>query len=95
MTFNLENQNRVKEDIVFFENFLTEEQCSNVIKYWEHSAEKGTLPWAPISFYDSFASNLPDDDDKEKFGLEPDFLQRYKIKFKRLQKYVEEIRLSW
>ena len=48
MTFNLENQNRVKEDIVFFENFLSPEDCDRVIKYWEHSAEKGTLPWAPI-----------------------------------------------
>jgi hypothetical protein len=73
MTFNLENQNRVKEDIVFFENFLSPEDCERVIKYWEHSVEKGTLPWAPISFYDSFASNLPDDEDKEKFGLSSDF----------------------
>ena len=73
MPFNLENQNRIKEDIVFFENFLTEEECANVIKYWKECAEKDTILWAPISFYDSFASNLPDNEEKEKFGFAPNF----------------------
>lgn len=73
MTFNLNNQNRIKEDIAFFENFLTEEECANVIKYWKDCAEKDTILWAPISFYDSFASNLPDNEDKSQFGFENDF----------------------
>lgn len=73
MTFNLDNQIRIKEDVLIFENFLTEEECLNILKYWEHSVEKETLRWDPISFYDSFASNLPDDEDKEKFGLPNDF----------------------
>jgi hypothetical protein len=35
--FNLNDQNRLKEDIVVFENFLTKEQCENILKYWDHS----------------------------------------------------------
>ena len=73
MTYNLDNQTRIKEDVLIFENFLTEEECNNILKYWEHSTNKGTLQWDPISFYDSFASNLPDDEDKQKFNLPSDF----------------------
>ena len=73
MTYNLEYQTRIKEDVIIFENFLTSEDCDNILKYWDHSVEKGTLKWDPISFYDSYASNLPDDEDKEKFNLSKDF----------------------
>ena len=73
MTYNLDNQTRVKEDILIFENFLNKDECDNVLKYWEHSVNKETLRWDPISFYDSFASNLPDDEDKLNFGLPSDF----------------------
>lgn len=73
MTFNLDNQTRVKEDVLIFENFLTKEECENILKYWDYSLTKETIKWDPISFYDSFASNLPDDDDKEQFSLSSDF----------------------
>lgn len=73
MTYNLDNQNRVKEDVVIFENFLTPEECENILKYWDHSVKKETLRWDPISFYDSFASNLPDDEDKKDFNIPDDF----------------------
>jgi len=83
MTFNLENQTKLKEDICVFENFLTEEECESILKYWKYSVEKGTLPWEGISFYESYASNLPDDDDVEKFGLPRDF-------FVNLEKKIQE-----
>ena len=73
MTYNLDNQTRIKEDVLIFEDFLTKEECDNILEYWKHSAEKGSLLWAPISFYDSFASNLPDDEDKDKFNIPSDF----------------------
>lgn len=78
--FNLNDQNRLKEDIVVFENFLTKEQCENILKYWDHSLKKNTIIWDPISFYDSFASNLPDDSDKENFGLPSDFFTKLQDK---------------
>lgn len=77
---NLENKIVLREDIVLFENFLTEEECQNVLRYWEHSVEKGSLPWSPISFYESYASNLPDDDDMVKFGLSRDFFTNLETK---------------
>ena len=68
MTFNLENKKELKEDIYLFEDFLTEEECEAIIKYWDHSVEKGTLPWQGISFYESYAYNMPNQltDDKNK-----------------------------
>jgi Rps23 Pro-64 3,4-dihydroxylase Tpa1-like proline 4-hydroxylase len=77
---NLNDKVVLREDIVLFENFLTEEECQNVLKYWEHSVEKGSLPWSPISFYESYASNLPDDEDMIKFGLPRDFFTNLEIK---------------
>jgi Rps23 Pro-64 3,4-dihydroxylase Tpa1-like proline 4-hydroxylase len=77
---NLNNKVVLREDIVLFENFLTEEECQNVLNYWDHSVEKGSLPWSPISFYESYASNLPDDEDMIKFGLPRDFFTNLEIK---------------
>jgi hypothetical protein len=82
MTFNLENQIRTKEDIMIFENFITAEQCNSIIKYWDVAVEKGYLIWDPISFYDSFASNVPDTAEKEDFGLHTDFFIELKNKIK-------------
>lgn len=70
---NLENRIDLKDDVVVYENFLTPEECNSILKYWEHSVEKGTLPWQPISFYESYASNLPDDEDVVKFNLPKNF----------------------
>lgn len=80
---NLNNVNRLREDIVIFDNFLTEEECKSVLAYWEHSVQNESLPWSPISFYESYASNLPDDDDMVKFGLPRDF-------FSNLEKGIQE-----
>ena len=60
---------RLTPDILVFKNFLTQEECESVLKYWEHCVENKSLNWDPISFYESYASNLPDTDDMEKFGL--------------------------
>lgn len=79
---NLENKKVLKDDIYIFENFLTEEECKSVLAYWEHSVNKGTLPWSPISFYESYASNLPDDDDMINFGLPRDFFSNLELKIK-------------
>lgn len=89
MTFNLENQIKLRDDICIYENFITESECQSILKYWEHSVEKGTLPWEPISFYDSFASNLPDDEDVLNFGLPLDFFKNLE---ENIKKAVEKTR---
>lgn len=79
---NLDNKINLAEDIVVFENFLTEEECKNLLAYWEHSVGKETLLWEGISFYESYASNLPDDEDLEKFNLPRDFVSNLENKIK-------------
>ena len=73
MIYNLDGKKVLKSDIVIYENFISPEYCDAILKYWEHSTEKGTLIWGPISFYESFSSNLPEDDDMLKFGLPANF----------------------
>jgi hypothetical protein len=80
---NTTNSKKYKNDIVVYENFLTAEECDAVMEYWKYCVEKGTLTWNPISFYDSYASNLPDDVDMLKFGLPRDF-------FGKLEKGIQE-----
>lgn len=75
---NLNNQNRLTKDIVLYENFLTEEQCSALIKVLDKQADTEKLSWTPISFYESYSSVLPQDGDPEieEFGLEPDIFSQ-------------------
>ena len=66
---------RHTEDIVVYENFLTEEESLKVIQVLEKQAENGKLSWTPISFYESYSSVLPQDEDPEleEFGLPSTF----------------------
>jgi len=66
---------RHTEDIVVYENFLTDEESAKVIQVLEKQAENGKLSWTPISFYESYSSVLPQDDDPEleEFGLPSTF----------------------
>jgi hypothetical protein len=53
---NLENKNRLTKDIVVYENFID----ADIL---DKHAELGKLTWTPISFYESYSSTLPEDDD--------------------------------
>jgi hypothetical protein len=70
---NLNNKIRLTKDIVVYENFITEEECFKMIKALDDQAENGALSWMPISFYESYSSVLPQDNDKEIIdaGLSP------------------------
>lgn len=70
---NLNNQVRLTEDIVLYENFLTEEECEKLIKILDAQAEREKINWTPISFYESYSSVLPQDNDPEleEFGVLP------------------------
>lgn len=70
---NLQNKVRLTKDIVVYENFLTEEECKKIIQALDAQAGSGKISWMPISFYESYSSVLPQDNDQEVIdaGLVP------------------------
>lgn len=79
---NLDNQKRLSKDIIVYENFLTEEECSAIINVLEDAVKNETISWTPISFYESYSSILPQDGDPslEKFKLPSTFFSDIKNK---------------
>lgn len=69
---NLNNRKSITEDIIIYENFLTEDECEKIIKVLNRQAENGKLSWTPISFYESYSSTLPKDNDEEIIEFELD-----------------------
>lgn len=61
---NLDNKKRITKDIVLYENFIDAETSAKLIKVLDKHAELGTISWMPISFYESYSSVLPQDNDK-------------------------------
>lgn len=80
---NLSNPKRLTDDIILYENFLTPEESSKVIKVLDKVAESGKLTWMPISFYESYSSVLPQDGDQEVIdeGLDPNIFSKIKQGF--------------
>jgi hypothetical protein len=70
---NLKNKNRLTKDIVVYENFIDEETCQKMIQALDAQADNGKISWMPISFYESYSSVLPQDNDQEVIdaGLSP------------------------
>ena len=70
---NLSNKKRINEDLVIYENFLTAEDSAKVINALEKQSSNQKISWTPISFYESYSSVLPQDNDPEleEVGLEP------------------------
>jgi len=70
---NLKNKERVTKDIVIYRNFVTDEECEKMIKVLDAQADSGKISWMPISFYESYSSVLPQDNDQEitDAGLTP------------------------
>jgi hypothetical protein len=70
---NLNNKKRITKDIVVYENFISDEECKKMIQALDAQAESGKLSWMPISFYESYSSVLPQDNDQEVLdaGLSP------------------------
>lgn len=62
---NLNNKNRLTEDIVVYENFITAEESAKIINILDKVSANGTISWMPISFYESYSSVLPQDGDPE------------------------------
>jgi len=62
---NLKNKERVTKDIVLYKNFISDEECIKIIQTLDAQAENGKISWMPISFYESYSSVLPRDNDEE------------------------------
>jgi hypothetical protein len=67
---NLENKNRLTKDIVVYENFLDAETSAKLVKVLDKHVEVGTITWMPISFYESYSSVLPEDNDEHVINEE-------------------------
>jgi hypothetical protein len=62
---NLNNKIRLTKDIVLYKNFLTNEEAQKTISVLENQAKNEKIEWSPISFYESYSSILPNDNDEE------------------------------
>lgn len=61
---NLENKIRLTKDIVLYENFIDADTAAKLVNVLDKHAEAGTISWMPISFYESYSSVLPQDNDE-------------------------------
>ena len=70
---NLTNKKRINKDLVLYENFIDADTAAKLIKILDKHAESGKLSWTPISFYESYSSVLPQDNDEDIIaeGLAP------------------------
>lgn len=68
---NLDNKKRITKDIVVYENFIDADTAAKIVKVLDKHAELGLITWMPISFYESYSSVLPQDNDEhvENEGL--------------------------
>jgi hypothetical protein len=74
----------IKEDIVFYNNFLTAEECKILTKVFEDEDQ----PWSMSAFFESYGmSIMPEDPILEKYGLPKDYFGKLAT---RLQKVVED-----
>lgn len=66
---------RYSEDIVIYKNFISNKNCKSIIKLLNYKVKNNTMSWMPISFYESYSSNLPKDYDYDlkKFKLSETF----------------------
>jgi hypothetical protein len=65
------NKTSPLEDLVIVENFITAEEAAKTIKLLNKLNEVCLNFWKPISFYESYSSGYPEDNDPilEEFGL--------------------------
>lgn len=77
---NLENKTRITNDIVLYENFISADVAEKLVKVLDKHAELGSISWMPISFYESYSSVLPQDDDEHVIseGLPSDIFSQIK-----------------
>lgn len=77
---NLTDKNRLTKDIVLYENFIDADTAAKLVKVLDKHATLGTIAWMPISFYESYSSVLPQDNDEHVIaeGLPSDIFTQIK-----------------
>jgi hypothetical protein len=74
----------IKEDIVFYNNFLTQEECETLVRVFEDEEQ----PWSMSAFFESYGmSIMPEDPILERYGLPRDYFGKLAD---RLHKVVED-----
>lgn len=74
----------IKEDVVFYNNFLTQEECETLVKVFEDPEQ----PWSMSAFFESYGmSIMPEDPILERYGLPKDYFGKLASK---LHKVVED-----
>ena len=74
-----------KDDIVVFNNFISEGECDSILKYWESSTIKNKMHWGAGAFNNAFGSIITYNDiETIKFGLPIDY-------FAKLEKKIIEV----
>ena len=67
---NLSNKSRITKNIVVYKDFISKEDCKKMIQALDAQAANGAISWMPISFYESYSSVLPQDNDQELIDAE-------------------------
>ncbi len=74
----------IKEDVIFYDNFLTEEECKTIVTVFEDPEQ----PWSMSAFFESYGmSIMPEDPILERYGLPRDYFGKLAD---RLHKVVED-----
>lgn len=74
----------IKEDVVFYDNFLTKEECETLVRVFEDPEQ----PWSMSAFFESYGmSIMPEDPILERYGLPRDYFGKLAD---RLHKVVED-----
>ena len=77
---NLNKKTRLTKDIVIYEDFVDAETAAKIINVLDKHNAAGKLVWTPISFYESYSSTLPQDNDEivAEEGLSPTIFSEIK-----------------
>lgn len=74
----------IKEDVVFYNNFLTPEECEKIVEIFEDEEQ----PWSMSAFFESYGmSIIPNDPILERYGWPKDYWEKLAD---RLHKVVED-----
>lgn len=79
---NLDNKHRLTKDLVLYKNFVDADTAKKLIVVLDRHAAEGKMTWTPISFYESYSSVLPQDNDEIVIeeGLSPTIFSDMKDK---------------
>ena len=80
----------VLDDLIIFEDFITKEEAEKTIKVLNRLEEVRKDYWKPISFYESYSSSYPEDNDPIliEFGLPSDW---FSFLYKKFREAVAEV----